>query len=516
MFAAWRLRDFALELLLFMSEHFISRQDAHGDLLACAAYIAESINGGEAKAAAIASVVPAYLERGNVDLAAELANSVDDPFTRDRLLIAVAAKCADLDDDEYALQLADAIEEPGFQAQAFERIGIVKANAGKLEKAREVAALMSHPDSVLASVAVKQAEAGDVAEAFKTIDEIEYAGAAVSALNAIAARKIKDENLDSLGVILDRSVRGASDIEHVEERIGALIAIGNIFTASGDNRRAVETLEKARVEAETLDNTHRDSLLGQVSLGFLYAGNMELADSTLDSVSDKTQIATVLYGFARDYWRKEEKDDAFEALEEAFAILKSQRDIETRDSKARFSLMGQIAAQFAGFEKGERALEIAESLEDDAQRTSALSQIACISETQNNIEISQHALASLNEDADRAFTLIGMSDAALDNGDNERAAELIGDAIAMIESIPQPSLKASASTEVFPRLIKLSEPQKARNAFNSALSAIADIRDDSKRAATLATLNSAIEGSEFRISDDEIVKLRELLSAQTV
>lgn len=497
-----------------MSEHFISREDAESDLLACAGYIADSINGGEAKAAAIASVVPSYLERGNVDLAAELANSVDDPFTRDRLLIAVAEKCAEVGDDEYALQLADAIEESGFQAQALERIGIAKANAGELEKARETAALMAHPDSVLASVAVKEAERGDVANAFKTIDEIEYSGAAVSALNAIAAAKIRDGNTDSIGVILDRSVREASSIEHFEERIGALIGIGGLLVASGDNTRAVETLEKARIDAETLDNVHRDALLGQVSLGFLGAGNIELADQTLDSVSDKTQIASVLFGFARDYWRKDEKDEAFDALEEAYAVLQSQRDNETRDSKARFSLIGQIAAQFAGFEKSERALEIAQALEDEKQRTAALSQIARISETQSNAGVSEHALASLTEDAERAFAMIGMSDAAVENSDNERSVALIGDALAISDLIPQPSVKASVMVEIVPRLLKLNEPQKARTAFNGALKSIAAIRDDSKRAATLSELNASVEKADFRLADEEFANLKNILASE--
>jgi hypothetical protein len=47
-----------------MSEHFVSRNDAERDLLACATYIAESIAGGEARGEAIAAVVPHYLSRG--------------------------------------------------------------------------------------------------------------------------------------------------------------------------------------------------------------------------------------------------------------------------------------------------------------------------------------------------------------------------------------------------------------------------------------------------------------------
>ena len=61
--------------------------------------------------------MPRYLEKHNVDLAAELSNTVDDPFVRDRLLTTVAETCASIDDDEYALQLVDAIEDPGVQMQ---------------------------------------------------------------------------------------------------------------------------------------------------------------------------------------------------------------------------------------------------------------------------------------------------------------------------------------------------------------------------------------------------------------
>jgi hypothetical protein len=62
---------------------------------------------------------------------------------------------------------------------------------------------------------------------------------------------------------------------------------------------------------------HRDALLAQASLGFLHSGSIDLADRALDAVSDKTQIASVLLGFARDYWRRDEKDEALEALDEA-------------------------------------------------------------------------------------------------------------------------------------------------------------------------------------------------------
>ncbi len=76
-----------------MAEHLISTGEASTDLLACAAFIAEDIKNHDVHASAMMTIVPLYLERGDVDLAAELANTIDDPFTRDKLLSAVAEKC---------------------------------------------------------------------------------------------------------------------------------------------------------------------------------------------------------------------------------------------------------------------------------------------------------------------------------------------------------------------------------------------------------------------------------------
>ena len=131
-----------------MSEHFISRDKAENDLLSAAAFLAENIKSADGRAEAMNAIVPLYLAKDDVDLAAELANAVAEPFSRDKLLILVAEKCAEADDDEYALQLAEAIEDHGLQAQAFERIALVKATKGQLDKAREIGNLLTHPDFV--------------------------------------------------------------------------------------------------------------------------------------------------------------------------------------------------------------------------------------------------------------------------------------------------------------------------------------------------------------------------------
>lgn len=482
-----------------MAERFISRQEAEGDLLAAATYVGEGITSSDGHAEAMAAVIPLYLQKGEVDLAAELANTVEDPFMRDKLLTLVAEKCAELDDDEYALQLADTVEDYGMRLKALERIGLQKAAKGKFEKAREIAQQMDHPDGVLAAIAIKQTADGDEAAANETLAAIEFPADRVHALLEIASAKLNVGETEKAATVLDSAVAPALEIEHDEERLRALLDTGNLFLEAKRNDRAVETLDKARSFAEALDNIHRDSFLASAAVGFLQAGSIDLADRALDLVSDKTQIASCLLGYAREYWRKGERDEAIDALEESYAILRSQRDAETRSSKARFALFASIAAQFAGFEKGERAIEIAQGIEDENERTSALTQVAGVLTIRKEDDEARHALRSIADDADRSIALISMSDAKVKNGDREGAVALLDEAAHLVETVPQLSSRSTVYNEVAGRYAAYGETEKATQLAAVNLQTIASIRDESRRATALANLSDldGFPASEF-------------------
>ena len=493
-----------------MPEHLISKTEAEGDLLACAAYLAEEVGGSDDRSTAMSAVVAEYLKRDNVDLAAELANTVDDPFVRDRLLVAVVRRCAELGDDEYAIQLADAVEEDGMRSQAFAAAALVKARQGDLEKARELAASVLHPEDVLAAIALKQDQSGDEATAQATVAEIDYAGSAVAALIAMAAaRKEKDDAVKAVE-FLEKAGQLAEEIEHREERVRMLVDVGNALTDAGRKDKAIGTLEKARGHAEALDNVHRDTLLSFVSQGFMHAGSIDLADRTLDAVADKTQIANTLLGFSRDYWRREEKEDALEALDEAYEILRSQKDTETRDSKAKFALFGNIATQYAAFGKGERAIEIAEGIEDDEQSTSALSQVAYIMTTQCRRYRSGIAPFDTAE-TDRVFALIAISNAARKNNENEKALSFLNEAAETAEGVQQIAARANAYSEIAVSLLELDEKEKAREMASLTLQEISQMRDEGMRSVALANLAGLYQKAGFTLSDKDYELLKALL-----
>src|SRR5215212_769054 len=197
-----------------MTEHFIPRESAEKGLLECAAFLAENIRNTDGHSEALKTIVPLYLKRGEVDLAAELANSIDDPFSRDKLLILVAEKCAAVDDDEYAFQLADAIEDEGLQSETFERIALQKCEKGELDKADGLANDLAHPEYVYADIAVRYAALSDAQKSVSFLERIEFPAAKVSGLEAIAELQRNSGDVPLAVRSLNEAVTIASEIEH--------------------------------------------------------------------------------------------------------------------------------------------------------------------------------------------------------------------------------------------------------------------------------------------------------------
>lgn len=486
-----------------MAEHLIDPEVAAGDLLACATYVGEGVKSSDGHADAMKAVVPLYLAKGDVDLAAELANTVDDPFSRDRLLMLVAEKCAAIDDDEYAFQLADAIEDDGLRAQARERIALQKSAKGDFEKAADIAAELHHPDYVLADIAVQRFAKGEFENAQEVLDEIQFPTAEVHALHVMATDRIKAEDGAKAVELLDDAVEASGEIEHDEERIRAFAETGHLFIEAKRKDKAVETFDKARSEAEQLDNTHRDYFLGTAALGFMQAGSIELADRALDLVKDKTQMASCLLGYAREYWARDEKDQAIEALDEAHAILKSEKDSETRDSRAKYALFTSIGVQYARFEKADRAIEIAQESVNENEQYSALAQIAQVLKMQGKDDAAHEAIQAISDDVNRMFGLIGLSDAAERTGNKEKGVEILREASTMIETIHQLASRSAAYNELIARFAEHGETEKAREIALENLELISEIKDDSVRAISLVRLAGIYSEAGFDLVDAE-------------
>ncbi len=487
-----------------MSQQLIDIQTAENNLLACATFLAEKIKSADGHSEAIKELVPYYLAKNEVDSAAELADAIDDPFVRDQLLAKIAEKCAEINDDEYALQLVEAIEDSGFQKVALEQISMQMAVNNRFENAFKIADDLEHASNAYFEIAIRQ----EKAEALQTIEKIEFPYTKVQALQNVAL------NSDDLS-LLEKATEIAKEIEFEEERIRAYLGISFQYIEAKRKDKAIEVLDKARQFTETLEGSHRDPFLSQISQGFMKAGSIDLADRTLDLVSDKYEIAQTLVGYADEFHAKDEENEAFEALDEAYQILKSQRDTETRNSKAKFNLFGAIAIRFAQFEKLERAIEVANENPYDEIRNNSLTQIAVICETQGNDDLAKQAVNDIDDDAEKTLAMVALSDVRRKIEQNEAALKQLNEAYFHIGTVRQLSMKSLICNRLAERFNVLGESAKARTVCTESLNTIAEILDESHRVSALAGLADTFEALKFELNETEKDILRTLIRKAT-
>jgi hypothetical protein len=73
----------------------------------------------------------------------------------------------------------------------------------------------------------------------------------------------------------------------------------------------------------------------------------------------------------------------------------------------------------------------------------------------------------------------------------------------LCETVPQLASRSAAYNELAGRFYDYGEPEKARRLLHENLETIAEIRDESSRAVTLAQLNDFYEKLNFQLNDAE-------------
>lgn len=495
-----------------MSEQTVSFEEGASSLLACSAYIAERLKSADGRADAMAQIVPLYLAGGNVDLAAALADSVEDTITRDRLLTAVADRCAEAGDDDYAFQLAEAVEDVSLQAQARERIALRKTGRGLTEEAVEIAATLDHPDSVLIAVAEHKYGGGDREDAVAMAEGFEHPVSRAEAFRHFAALEIQQGDKARAAELLDRAADEAPGIDFQIDRLRTLLEIANGFIDASRNDRAVAVLDLARREAEAVASVQRDALLAAVSIGFFRAGSIEFADRTLDLVGDKTAMITALTGFAVIYRRKGEAADALEAVDEALAIIRSQTEKETRDHPAKFAQWRSLAIEAAAAGDSERGLEVAREIPDGDSRDEAFKRLAVLFADDGREEFAEQALGQVVDPLQRAYALISVADVCSERGDGPGAASRLDSAVALLPAVERPVAQAAVLTECAKRRFAAGEDVTGRGLGLECCRVIGGIMDASLRAMSLAALAGVYEANGLSVSDEESETLKGMMS----
>lgn len=483
----------------------IEREQAETDLLACAAFVAERIGSAEGHATSISEIALIYAAKGELDLAAGLADEIKDPHARDVVLSEIAACCADFNDDEYGLQLAEAIEDYGYQQQARHHLAIRQAANGRLEEALLTAEQMDDSLATIGEIAVRFAHLGDVERARQLLEQIDLPLIRVQVLNEIAVVKIKAG--ESAEDILLESLAESAQIEFAEEQTQLLLEIAARFYEAGLETQALSVLDQVKQIAENLEGRFRDATLTQVALFYARLGSFEKAEQCLKPIEDLQQTADAHAGIALEYQANAQNEAALASLEEAYAVLKSQPDRLVRDSKSRFNLFATIAIRFARLGKLERGLEIAQANPDETARLTALTNIAAIAAANNKDELVHQAVHAIEDFTQRVYAFIAVSDAEAKKGDAEKSQQFLTEAHSLSEEIEQLTLRLQVLNEIAERFGEQDNIEKAAIILHENLQNARQIVDQSDQSAALVNLAQTYEKLQLTPdrSDQEVL-----------
>jgi tetratricopeptide (TPR) repeat protein len=489
----------------------IERDLAEKDLFTCAAYMAERIDSADGHAEALTKITAKLAAKGEVDLAAGLADEIHDPHTRDGCLADIAVRCAEFEDDEYGFQLVEAIEEYGFQQQALTGIAIKQAERGSYEEALNTAEGLDDDSVAKAEIAIRHIRLGEIDAAREILDSIPFPTVKVQVLNEMSAYSLIQEHKARAVELLDESLAEADSIEFAQEKIQSLIDLAWRFSEMGQSEKAFNSLNSALEVSETLETRFRDPVLAQLALGFVRAGNEKLSEKCLKPIDDLQHKADAYMNIALEYFTNGNTEKALETLEESHETLKSQPGREVRSSNARFTLFASIAIRFAQFGKPERGLEIANNNPDEGPRLSALSQIAAICTARGEELQSKQALNSIDDNGVKVFALIGMSDAAQKANLREKSVQFLDAAYHLTEEVAQLPSRSQALNEIALRCIEHHQTDKAKTILHENLEIISTILDDTQRTLAVSNISEVYENAGFEVNEAETKIIQEML-----
>ncbi len=495
-----------------MKNLYIEPDAAENDVLACAAFVAERVGSSDGHGEAIKAIVPRYLQRGEVDLCAQMADAVDDNFARDRLLADIAEHCARTNDNEYALQLADAAEDYSSRSIARERLTAAKAEMHQFDKAMEIAESLDHRENAYSSIAFHRAALGEDEVAGELIDLIEFAALRAKTYAEIAADRLANDKKPEAETYLDAAAKAAAESEHIEEKLREMCEIAGLWLRAGRKDRAIELISAARDIAEQMEHrSWRDHWLAQIAQLYFQCESVELAERALDMIDDKQYFALCLKRFAERKHVSGQTDEALEDLEEGRALLISQKFNEIRDSRARYELLAAIAIDFATYGKAERALQAAQEIEEETTRNRALQGIASACVILENETAADQALQAIGDNASKIFGLIGVSDAYKTAGNSEKALQLLGEAHQLSEETPQLPARSMALNELAVRFADLGDHDKAASVMVENLQIIDRILDTSIKATALVAASDVYAKLELPVGEEEKKVLRKMV-----
>lgn len=457
-----------------MQEFTSDESEFDVDYLTCALRLAESLH-GEAYLEIAEAVALQYIEAGELERGVELAEQIPDAYARDSLLAVSTAKAVASEEEDYATELLETIEDPILHNSAIEKMAIEFARRGEFDAALGLTDQLADNASALGAVAALYWQSGQKNEALDLARSIEFAQE--SAITLVQLARLSNDNDESLNLLVEaRSV--AEEIDSVELKVFALIAIASGYEERAEREQSLETLNRAFEVCEDFESGKliglsadfaRDEALMEIVQALLRLKDLSKATDVAEAIDDRFVFARANLGLAVARGKDSQPSEAAEYLDEAKAIIVELQPYGAQEAEVLDALIIDLAMSYADYGNYDEARRIIHSLTSEEKQRLVLNELGKLCSNTGNDRVVSEIAEDLGSPYDKARYWLGIYDSS--SSKPELSESAIAKALANAEGVEQPVEKAEVFTGIALRFAKSERNPQAENFFIAATNA---------------------------------------------
>ena len=395
--------------------------------------VADVIDNSEMRAGALSKIARGFAAAGDMEQALKIADMIDDDRVRTGPLSKIARGFAAAGAKEQALKTADMIDHDDVRVWALFKIAETFATSGDMKQALEVVDTIDDEvrAGALSMIAETFATTGATEQALKTADMIDDDRVRAETLSRIAGDLAAAGDEEQAQAVFDQALKTADMIDDDRVRAETLSEIaGDLATAGDMEQQAQAVFQEALEVAYVIDNSEmRAGALSEIARDLATAGDME-------------QQAQAVFR---------------EALEVAITI---------GYPKTRAWALSKIAVNLTAAGAKERALKIADIIDDDEVRSRALSKIAAGFATAGDMERALKIADMIDDDEVRSRALSKIAAGFAAAGDEEQAQAVFEQALEVADTVDEGEMRAEVLSKIAEAFAAAEEVEMATNQFS--------------------------------------------------
>jgi tetratricopeptide (TPR) repeat protein len=377
-------------------------EDYAVDFVEAAVRVAQTIDGLEEQSEILSSAASIYAESGQMDLALNLTEAIEDSYQRDVAFTSIAVICAAAGDDDQVDSLLEMIGDEVAYGLAIDEVAAAYTRAGEIDKAVETARRLNDSDSALSSIVRACPSRDSLTDCMEIARSIDYPELKATALIELAGQARKLEAQSETTELIEEAVAAAAEIDFPPNRIEARVRIAALYKDNDQAEQASEVLSKARGDCEETEKSERDTVRYQIAAAYAGLHDFNTAEQLLEEIEGPYDFCLATAAVALEHHQAGDQNAAIKLLADGLEVIKDEPVYGETLLRRRYTL-ANFGNTYASMGRLEDAFQVTELLDSDEQKDEAFRDIAYISASTDNPGTALKVLEKIKDDAMRVL-----------------------------------------------------------------------------------------------------------------